>query len=88
MDNIKRARIRIALFAYAYEFKNDSIVSDTQYDKEARELDYTTETDNKELDDFFRKEYTPDSGMWVRKHPDVATGKLEGLYQYIRRSIK
>lgn len=88
MDKIKRARIRLALFAYAYEFKSDSMISDTEFDRLSLELDYTTPTDNKEIDEFFRTEFQPHTGMWIRKHPDIATGKLEQLYQYISRNIK
>lgn len=85
MDKIKRARIRVALFAYAYEIKNDSIITDTQYDKEARELDYTTSTDDGVLDNFFRTQYSPDTGMWIYNHPGTVSGELEELYQYLKR---
>lgn len=88
MDKIKRARTRIALFAYAYEIKHNSLVSDAQYDKEANELDYKSRTDDNLLDYFFMTQYKPYTGIWVHQHPDIETGKLEALYEYVSRNIK
>ena len=81
VEKIKRDRIRIALFAYAYEFEFDSLISDTEYDKLSLALDYTSSTDNEELDDFFLNNYNEHTGMWIRKHPDVFSGKLKILYE-------
>lgn len=82
---VKRRRIRIALFAFAYELIGEALIKDEEYDRLAREVDYTSPTDNPTLDKFYLNEYTPDSGMWVRKHPEL--DKLECLYKRIALSF-
>lgn len=66
-----RRRIRLSLYAYAYEFELDSIVSDEEFDIECLLVDLSIDTTNKELDRFFRKHFSPDTGMWIHKHPHL-----------------
>lgn len=66
-----RRRIRLSVFAYAYEFMNDSLVDDAEFDRLSQEIDLTITTGNEEMDSFFSKEFTPDTGMWIRKHPNL-----------------
>jgi hypothetical protein len=35
-------------------------------------------TGNKALDRFFKREFEPDTGMWIRKHPEL--NKLEAMF--------
>ena len=77
----RRKRIRLALFAFAYEFENTSLVSDATYDSLSREIDVKKSTGNRKLDKFFRDKFIPDSGMWVRDHPEL--GKLRKLYDRV-----
>lgn len=66
-----RRRIRLSIWAYAYEFLNVSIVSDEEFDREALLVDVKTKTGNKRLDDFFRLHFAAYTGQWVTKHPDL-----------------
>lgn len=66
----RRNRIRLSIWAYAYEILDDPIVSDAAFDELALKIDPNVPTGNKKLDAFFKKEFSPATGMWVRKHPD------------------
>lgn len=65
----RRIRIKLTLWAYAYEVHNVSLVSDAEYDAMARRSDPTIRTGR--LDDWWRDNFTPDSGMWVLQHPEL-----------------
>ena len=67
-----RRRIHIAAAAYAYEIENDPIMSDAQYDADARLIDTTISTSRPDLDAFFRANFAPNTGSWVGAHPDRA----------------
>lgn len=69
-----RRRIRVSVAAYAYEFENDSIMSDAEFDELALSVCPELDTGNEKLDEFFRTEFDPATGQWVHKHPE-----LEGL---------
>ena len=74
-----RNRIKLSVAAYAYEFLNDSIMSDHDFDQLSLQINPQQETGNKKMDDFFKKHFKPDTGMWVRAHPEI--GKLNYLYK-------
>ncbi len=77
----RRRRIRLSLWAYAYEVESVSLVSDLVFDHEARLVDVSISTGNPKLDAFFRTEFEPHTGMWIHKHPD-----LKGIRRlYLRR---
>jgi hypothetical protein len=78
-----RARVRVALWAYAYEVKQDPLVDDATFDAVAATIDVTTATKRPDLDEFFRKEFSPDTGQWVWKHPEI--DKLEAMYRMQRK---
>ena len=63
-------RIRLSVAAYAYEFEATSIMSDGEFDKMSLEVDLKITTGNRKLDAFFRREFNPDTGQWVHKHPE------------------
>lgn len=65
-----RNRIRVAAAAYAYEIENDPILSDSEYDILAKSIRPSILTGNAELDNFFAEVFSPDTGIWVHKHPD------------------
>jgi len=66
----RRNRIRLSVWAYAYELMDDPLVSDELFDSVAAQIDPSVSTGNKKLDAFFKAEFSPFTGMWVRKHPD------------------
>ncbi len=66
-----RARIRLAVAAYTYEFLNQSVMSDAEFDALSRTVDLSYNTGHEVLDRFFREEFHPDTGQWIHKHPEL-----------------
>jgi hypothetical protein len=64
-------RIRLSVAAYAYEYLDESIMSDAEFDKMCREVDLKIDTGNKKMDNFFKKHFDPSTGQWIRKHPEL-----------------
>ena len=75
----RHRRIRVAVWAWAYEMKSAPLVDDFTYDREALLIDPTIDTDNAEMDTFFRDTFSPHTGQWVLQHPNKA-----GLERYFR----
>lgn len=76
-----RRRIRLAIWAYAYEFCAHSIVSDEMFDIESYCVDVSVQTDRLDLDFWFRGNFEPCTGMWIHKHPDLEKiAKLHGEF--------
>lgn len=75
-------RIAITVWAYAYEYESESLVPDDVYDYASRLIDPKIKTGRRKLDNFFAKEFEPDTGMWIRKHPELI--HVERLYKTIR----
>ena len=74
-----RRRMRLCVWAYAYEYKNHSIVSDAVFDVESYQVNLAIETDRLDLDYWFRANFEPSTGMWIRQHPDLE--KIGQLYE-------
>jgi hypothetical protein len=83
IENERRNRIRLSIAAYTYEFLNESIISDGEYDKLALAINVNVKTGHRRLDAFFKNNYDPHTGMWIRKHPD-----LDGLKRTYERVFK
>jgi hypothetical protein len=66
----RRLRIRLSVAAYAYEYENDSIMSDAEFDDLCMQVNLEQGTGYRKLDTYFRNHFVPDTGMWIRKHPD------------------
>lgn len=66
----RRNRIRLAVWAYAYEAHDDPIATDAEFDGLAATIRPEMSTGNPKLDRFFATEFSPITGMWVRAHPD------------------
>jgi len=66
----RRNRIRLSIAAYAYEFENDIIMQDHEFDELAKQIDPSIDTGDLLLDLFFREEFHTDTGQWVQNHPD------------------
>lgn len=79
---IKR-RIDVAVAAYAYEFETDPLMSDAEFDALCAAVDPSVDTGRPELDEFFRAEFEPFTGVWVHDHPDIAG--LRRIYLLKRR---
>ena len=74
-----RRRIHLSVYAYAYEFENISLISDEMYDRLSRLIDVSRKTGNKRLDGFFITQFEPDTGMWIRNHPEL--NKVKACYE-------
>lgn len=68
VEQERRNRILVSVYAYAYEFDDSALVSDAEYDRLARTIDTSIATGHP-LDQFFKQHYSPDTGMWIRHHP-------------------
>jgi hypothetical protein len=82
----RRRRIQLSVAAYAYEYYDHSIMSDAEFDSLALEVDVDIKTGNRKLDSFFKKHFQPDTGLWIRFHPDRKG--LENIYHRIWKDRK
>ena len=73
-----RNRIKLSVAAYAYEVHSDSIMSDSEFDHLALQINKQLATGNQLLDKFFVEEFSPYTGQWIHKHPNIAG--LEKIY--------
>ena len=79
----RQHRIKVSVAAYSYEYYNDSIMSDEDFDALCLKIDKSMSTGNEKLDKFFREEFEPHTGMWIRKHPEKAG--LDRIYWQVFR---
>ena len=75
----RRNRIRVSVAAYAYENDLRPIMSDAAYDELSKLIRPKLATGNSRLDNFFRRHFSPHTGLWIHKHPEPA--KLADVYQ-------
>ena len=81
----RRNRIQIAVCAYAYECMDAPIIDDATYDWLAEKIDRSIETGHAVLDAFFREEFSPMTGMWIREHPEI--DGIERIYRRYERVV-
>jgi len=78
----RRNRIRLSLAAYEYElgpFKCNGLdMPDCLWDALALSIRPEMSTGHPVMDKFFREVFSPDTGCWVRRHPELE--KLVNLY--------
>ena len=65
-----RNRIRVSVAAYAYEYLNQAIMSDADFDELCKSINPALTTGNAKLDIFFQDCFSADTGMWIHKHPE------------------
>lgn len=78
VERERRNRIRVAVYAFAYECRDEALISDDEYDRLARSIKPTMVTGNPVIDMFFQHHYSPDTAMWIHKHP--ALHGIAGIY--------
>lgn len=66
-----RNRIKLAVAAYAYEIESRPIISDATFDFMALMIQPAVPTGNARLDLFFMTEFSPHTGQWIYRHPDL-----------------
>ena len=79
-----RNRIKLSIAAYAYEFLGESVMTDHEYDELSLKINPNEKTGNDMMDEFFKTQFQPDTGMWIRSHPEIK--KLEYLYKKYYKS--
>lgn len=67
----KERRCKVAVWAYAYELENVSLVDDATFDLTCRAIDTAVATDRPDLDVWFKSTFDPSTGLWVHKHPEL-----------------
>lgn len=78
----RRLRIRLSVAAYAYEFESMSLMADEDFDGDCRAVKPEIETGHPVMDEFFKTEFSPSTGMWIHKHPELYL--VEIYYRYIQ----
>jgi len=81
-ERARQARICVSLWACAYEMLSHSFVSDAKFDETCKQVarDLHIDTDRPDLDAWFRKEFSADTGQWIWRHPDLELIKLRCDY--------
>lgn len=79
-----RRRIRLSVAAYSYEYEDESIISDAEFDVLCLEIKPNMKTGNGKMDRFFKNHFDPSTGQWIRKHPQIA--RIRQIYNdYYKR---
>ena len=79
----RRRRIRLSLWAYAYEIAGAQLVDDARFDAEAYKSDPQIETGH--LDDWWQACFAPHTGQWIHSHPELQ--RLADLYDRVNRAL-
>ena len=66
-----RRRIQVSVAAFAYEFENNPVMGDDLFDWFAGRICKRMGTCHPILDEFFLIHFSPMTGMWIHKHPDL-----------------
>jgi len=68
----RRRRIRVAVWAYAYEVLGEELAPDALFDAEIYAIQPKVSTGHDVLDKFFRsKRFSKFTGQWVHSHPEL-----------------
>lgn len=83
IEKVRRNRIILAVAAWAYENSHRHTMTDAEYDQlsETVEAQRRIATGNSRMDNFFRRQFDPSTGLWVHKHPNKAG--LERIYYQV-----
>jgi hypothetical protein len=79
----RHRRIKISLWAYAYEIVDAPMVSDAQFDKECAMITPSLSTGHAVVDEFFRTQFAPHTGQWIHHHPEL--DRIAKIYQNVVR---
>lgn len=71
-------RIKLSIWAYAYEFCDVSVVDDFKFDQEAKKVNLAINTARRDLDEWFRNNFNSYTGSWIQNHPEL--DKIERIY--------
>lgn len=79
IEKERRRRILLSLWAYAYEYAGEPMVSDAVFDAEAHKVDLSIDTGNVKMDKWFRENFADYTGSWIGKHPEL--DKIKRIYE-------
>lgn len=79
VEKERRRRIKLSVAAYAYEYMDDSIISDGEFDKLCLQVNKNVDTGHKVCDNYFKQHFDPSTGQWIHKHPEL--DKIAILYE-------
>lgn len=79
-----RRRIQVSVAAYGYEFENKSVMLDRHWDEMAQQINPQMGTCHPLIDEFFATEFSPMTGMWIHKHPEL--GRIKELFENYYRA--
>ncbi len=65
----RRNRIRLSVAAYAYEFEDAPVMDDGAFDDLAAAICPSVTTGDVVLDEFWFRQFSCGTGMWIRAHP-------------------
>lgn len=74
-----RRRIKLSVWAYAYEVRNIALVNDGLYDFQSSLVDLSKSTNRPDLDFWFNCNFDPCTGIWIHKHPEL--DKIINLFE-------
>lgn len=74
-----RKRIKLAVWAYAYEIEDNPIVSDQEFDRMAESINLNIMTGRIDLDMWWMENFQPHTGQWIHEHPELA--KVKQTYE-------
>ena len=86
VEKERRRRILLSLWAYAYEYAGEPIVSDAVFDEEAKKVDLSIDTGNVKMDKWFRNNFVDYSGSWIGKHPEL--NRIKEIYDRITQKTR
>ena len=78
----RRLRCQVAVWAYAYEMRDHSLVPDDQFDRTCYEIDPNIKTGDAKWDAWFEEHFMPHTGQWIRQHPDHK--RLDEIFENLK----
>ncbi len=78
-------RIKLSIWAYAYEIYHTSMVDDYRFDAEACKVDLSINTNRPDLDEWFRENFDPCTGYWIHNHPEK--NKIHNLFMKYNKDL-
>ena len=60
----------------------DNLVPDEMFDMVCREIDLSIPTDRPDLDEWFKANFDPSTGLWIHKHPELE--RLKEIYSNLK----
>lgn len=86
VERERKRRIDLSVATYAYEIADRPIMSDAAWDEMAQGLNKFLMTGHPLLDEFFLVEFSPMTGLWIHKHPELA--KVRHIFEWFGDTLQ